>query len=79
MELCGSKVQLGAPHGNFISGVANPEIVYMLLRFPIMCIDRIFFFFEKKLTLTESLLNFSGMNMGRKQPFESFLKNGFSE
>ena len=32
MELCGSKVQLALPHGNFI-GVANPEIVYMLLLF----------------------------------------------
>ena len=37
-----------------------------------------FFFFKKKkaLTLVEKLLNFSGTYMGRKQPFESFLKNG---
>ena len=28
IELCGSKVQLAPPHGNFISSVANPEIVY---------------------------------------------------
>ena len=27
------KVQLAPPHGNLINGVANPEIVYMLLRF----------------------------------------------
>ena len=33
MELCGSKVQLAPPHGNFINGFANPEFVYMLLRF----------------------------------------------
>ena len=39
MELCGSKVQLGPLHGNFISGVANPKIGYMLLRFQIFCID----------------------------------------
>ena len=29
MELCGSKVQLAAPHGNFINGVAKPEIIYV--------------------------------------------------
>ena len=28
MELCGSKVQLATPHGNFINGVINSEIVY---------------------------------------------------
>ena len=28
MELCGSQVHLAPSHGNFISGVANPEIVY---------------------------------------------------
>ena len=27
------------PHGSFISGVVNPEIVYMLLRFQILCVD----------------------------------------
>ena len=27
-------------HGNFINGVANPEIVYMLLRFQILCVYR---------------------------------------
>ena len=46
MELCGSRVQLAPPHGNFINGVANPEIVYMLLCFQILCID--WFFFKKK-------------------------------
>ena len=40
IELCGPKVQLAPPHGNFINGVANPEIVYMLLRFQIFCIYR---------------------------------------
>ena len=39
MELCGSKVQLAPPHENFISGVANPEIVYMLPLFQVLCID----------------------------------------
>ena len=39
MELCGSKIQLAPPHGNFINGVANPEMVYMLLLFQILCID----------------------------------------
>ena len=34
-----TKVQLAPPHGNFISGAANPEIVYMLLLFRILCID----------------------------------------
>ena len=37
MDLCGSKVQLPPQHGNFINGVANPEIV--LLIFQIHCID----------------------------------------
>ena len=27
------------PHGNSINGVVNPEIVYMLLIFQILCID----------------------------------------
>ena len=36
VELCGPRVQLAPPHGNFINGVANPEIVYMLLRFQIL-------------------------------------------
>ena len=39
IELCGSKVQLAPLHGNFISVVANPKIVYMLLFFQILCID----------------------------------------
>ena len=30
LELCVSKVQLAPPHGNFINGVANPEIVCTL-------------------------------------------------
>ena len=38
-------VHLALPHGNFINGVANPKIVYMLLLFQILCID---FFFKKK-------------------------------
>ena len=29
--VCGLKVQLAPPHGNFTSGGANPKIVYMLL------------------------------------------------
>ena len=32
-------VQLAPPHLNFINGVANPEIIYMLLLFQIPCID----------------------------------------
>ena len=39
MELCGSKVQLTPLHRNLINGFANPEIVYMLLLFQILCID----------------------------------------
>ena len=31
MELCGSKVQLAPPHRNFISGIANSEIVYLFI------------------------------------------------
>ena len=73
MELCGSKAQLELPHGKFISGVANPQIVYMLPHLQILDID---WFKKKTLTLTENLLNFNGTYMGRKQPFESFLKNG---
>ena len=76
MELCGPKVQLGSPHGNFINDVAGPKIVYMLLRFQIHCIYRPR---KKTLTLTENLLKFNGTYMGQKQPFESFLKNGCSE
>ena len=34
-----TKVQLAPPHGNFIIGVTNPEIFYMLLLFQIICID----------------------------------------
>ena len=55
MELCGSKVQ--PQHGNFISGVANPEIVYMLIRFQVISIDG-FLFLKKTLFLIEHLLNF---------------------
>ena len=36
MELCRSKVQLAPLHGNVINGVADPEIVYMLLLFQIL-------------------------------------------
>ena len=76
MELCGSKVQLAAPHGNFNNDVVNPEIVYILLRF----IYIVFTDQERKtLTLRENILNFNGTYMGQKQPFESFLKNGCSE
>ena len=46
------------PHGNFINGVGNPKIVYMLLLFQIICID--WFFLKKTLTLTENSLNFNG-------------------
>ena len=52
MKLCWCKAQLAPPHRNCINGVANPEAVYMLLRFQILCIDRFFFFFKKALTLT---------------------------
>ena len=48
MKLCRSKVQLAPPHGNFINGVANPEIVYTLLLFQILCIDW-YYYFEGKL------------------------------
>ena len=55
MELCQSKAQLAPPHGNPINGAANPEIVYMLLLFQILCIDWFYFFlkyvyFERKFT-----------------------------
>ena len=46
MEFCVCKVQLAPSHGNFISGVAKPEIVYMLPRFQILCIDWFFFFLK---------------------------------
>ena len=46
IELCGSKVQLAPLQGNFINGVAKPEIVCMLLLFQILCIDG--FYFLKK-------------------------------
>ena len=39
MGLCGSKVQLALPHGIVSSGVTNPEIVYILLPFQILCIN----------------------------------------
>ena len=39
MELCRTKDQLAPPHGNFFRGVPNSELVYMLLRFQILCID----------------------------------------
>ena len=31
---------IAPPHGNFVNGVANPEIVYMLLRFQMLFIHR---------------------------------------
>ena len=68
-------MELRTPHGNFLSGVANPEIVYMLLRFQILCTD----WFFKTLTLTEHFLTVNGTYMGRKQPYESFLKNRRTE
>ena len=55
MELYESKVKLAQPHGNFINGVANPEIVYTLLLFQILCID--WFFLKKTLSLNENSLN----------------------
>ena len=73
MELCRSEVPLAHPQGNFISGVANAETVYMLLRFQVPCIDWFFFFF-KTLTFTENLLKFNRTYAGRKQPFESFFE-----
>ena len=81
MELCQSKVQLAPPHGNFFRGVPNSELVYILLRFQILCIDWFSFFFlkEKPLTLAENLLNFNKTYLGRKQPFETFLKNWWVE
>ena len=47
------KVQLAPPHRNFINGLDNPEITYMLLLFQILCIDWLYFFrknayFEQK-------------------------------
>ena len=53
MESWGYNIQLALPHGNFISDLANPEIVYMLLLFQILCIDWLYFFrknvyFERK-------------------------------
>ena len=66
MEFGGCKVQLEFLHENFISDVANPEILYMLLRFQILFIDffiDFYWFFSKKnktFTLTENLLNFNG-------------------
>ena len=60
------------PARKLCQGVTNPEIVYTLLRFQILCIDW-------TLTLTENLLNFNGTYTGPKQPFQSFLKNGRAE
>ena len=44
IELCGSKVQLAPPHGNFINGFGNSEIVYMLLLFQMLLLTDIFLF-----------------------------------
>ena len=60
MELWGSKVQLAPPlpppHGNFINGFGNSQIVYMLLLFHIfLLIDM--YFFKKTLTLNQNSLN----------------------
>ena len=46
MELSLPKVELTSPHGNFINGTANPEIVYILLSFKMLSIDC--FFFKKR-------------------------------
>ena len=54
-------------------GVTNPEIVYMLLLFQMLCIYWCCFL-KKTLTLTENLLSFHGTYMDRKQPFERFWK-----
>ena len=75
MELCESKAQLVPLHGNFISGVANPEIVYMLLRFQIVCIDWFFFFFFlKRLLWQKNLLNFKGITWARSNHLKVFWK-----
>ena len=38
------KVQLAPPHRNFINGLDNLEITYMLLLFQILCTDWLYFF-----------------------------------
>ena len=76
-ELCGSKIQLTLPHRNFVNGVANPKIVYMLLIF-FKYIVSTEFFFEKN-GLAENSLNFNGNYMTWEQLFERFLKNESSE
>ena len=49
-------------------GVTNPEIIYMLLLFQIICIH---WFFKKSGCFDRK---FNGTYMDRKQPFGSFLK-----
>ena len=44
IELCGSKVQLAPPHGNFINGFGNSKIVCMLLLFQMLLLTDIFLF-----------------------------------
>ena len=58
-EVSASKAQPAPPHRNVVNGVANPEIVYMLLLFQILCIDWffLFFIFFLKFALKENSLN----------------------
>ena len=48
MELYGSKVQPATPQGNFINGVANPEIVYYCQ----ICMEIIVMLHSKNLALS---------------------------
>ena len=45
MELCGSKGQFAPLLGNLINGVANPEIVYIILYHVLECVNNMFMFF----------------------------------
>ena len=67
MELLESQLQLGSPHENFISGVAHPEIVYMLVHFQILCIDR--FFKKKKKALTLILMELTRVGSNHLKVF----------
>ena len=68
------------PARKFLVALLTPKLSICCYVFEYFVLTDFFFFKKKKkLTLTENLLNFNGTYMGRKQPFESFLKNGCAE
>ena len=74
MDLCGSKVHLASPQGNFINGVTNPEMVYMVYFFIYFALTEIFFkknaYFDRKFIKFQWNLQSNHLKV---------LKNGCSE